>query len=846
MPRTLPTAVNTNITRRDGMQAYRVITITPPTGSAVSYSDRDITAPVTAAGKVLSWGSSSISLRDGAVSGYSNLSVTIADPTNALGTLFAAHRGGVNRFAAEVILYFPEYDESVTEFVGKIGSANLAIDDGAWEIEIEDHAKQADIDIGIRVTKDTFTGLTCVKNDDIVPVAYGAPVYRVPLPLIDGPGESLLASKITICSDTFTIASTATDAGFSAGTIQIAVGMPGDYEIFTGSFTGATFTITARSRVVVEGESAGVYAEAGDTYLTVPAVDVDPTNYRGFLVVVPDIDCSGRVITEWFATGSNYAILKQPDGVTFPSGGGWTYKIIGGPMPVWPVGVGVWELGDYVYALNATPTSGLTRVEGLVASQARNSAFDEQTFAEIDSGNYTYTANNTAYNSAIGRDPGDPGIATVTIDTSPVQLGFIDGKVYGTFSTSITNPIAAIADLAFNAQLGGLSTSLKDTTAFTAAEAAITKSVAFARTQVFKLDAIIADIAQQSTAAIIWDQGKMLPVVLSAEPGGSGTIFNQDNIEGRSLTIREMELKEIANRVEGSFRFTIPGNERRVIRQSDTAIADFGENMKALDVWAYQTANDVAEAAGFWVAYRLNEQREYRFTTFLEGVALRPGDDIRVAWTAGASTTLLATSNARVQSIQRGESNAGKHAFTITARGPVTTYAVVAVSPSGNCDEIESPVLPPPPESDLIAGSYGLNWDRATEFQRPTDSPATAGSIGSGGSLSTGDVIHLSIFGRPTSGDVDLDVNADSTTETVTLNYNTTAAAAQTAFEGHSSIGSGFVIVKGGPWPHVSLEVLIDESIAVVYPLSISGNTLAADVDDPCTPEPKMRRATIL
>lgn len=72
---------------------------------------------------------------------------------------------------------------------------------------------------------------------------------------------------------------------------------------------------------------------------------------------------------------------------------------------------------------------------------------------------------------------------------------------------------------------------------------------------------------------------------------------------------------------------------------------------------------------------------------------------------------------------------------------------------------------------------------------------------------SRNEIWKLKVTGTPTGGSFDIDVTVHSVTETVTLNYDDTAAEVETAFEGHSEIGSGQVQCSGGPFPGAEIVV---------------------------------------
>jgi hypothetical protein len=78
---------------------------------------------------------------------------------------------------------------------------------------------------------------------------------------------------------------------------------------------------------------------------------------------------------------------------------------------------------------------------------------------------------------------------------------------------------------------------------------------------------------------------------------------------------------------------------------------------------------------------------------------------------------------------------------------------------------------------------------------------------GRSGCANRNEVWKLKLTGTPTGGDFSLDVTVNSVTETITLNYDDTATEAETAFEGHSEIGSGQVNCTGGPFPGSEIAV---------------------------------------
>lgn len=99
---------------------------------------------------------------------------------------------------------------------------------------------------------------------------------------------------------------------------------------------------------------------------------------------------------------------------------------------------------------------------------------------------------------------------------------------------------------------------------------------------------------------------------------------------------------------------------------------------------------------------------------------------------------------------------------------------------------------------------------------------------------------ELSIAGNPVAGTFEWRYQIETTNDDLEFDFDSTAAEAQTVFEGHSAISVGQVEVVGGPLPHVALYVSFIDIAVTATPVLI-GNLLSQDVDDPFDPQPKLR-----
>ena len=83
-----------------------------------------------------------------------------------------------------------------------------------------------------------------------------------------------------------------------------------------------------------------------------------------------------------------------------------------------------------------------------------------------------------------------------------------------------------------------------------------------------------------------------------------------------------------------------------------------------------------------------------------------------------------------------------------------------------------------------------------------------------GGSCPAQNAIHaLHVFGGPTGGTFTLSLTVSST-DTITMNWDDTAAEVKTAFETHTDITSGDVTVTGGPFPDTSMIIEFTGTLA--------------------------------
>jgi hypothetical protein len=76
------------------------------------------------------------------------------------------------------------------------------------------------------------------------------------------------------------------------------------------------------------------------------------------------------------------------------------------------------------------------------------------------------------------------------------------------------------------------------------------------------------------------------------------------------------------------------------------------------------------------------------------------------------------------------------------------------------------------------------------------------------------EIWKLKVTGDPTGGTFDIDVIIDGTQETVTIDYNASAASVKTAFATHSELVSTDLDTAGGPFPGTEITVEFIDNFA--------------------------------
>lgn len=129
------------------------------------------------------------------------------------------------------------------------------------------------------------------------------------------------------------------------------------------------------------------------------------------------------------------------------------------------------------------------------------------------------------------------------------------------------------------------------------------------------------------------------------------------------------------------------------------------------------------------------------------------------------------------------------------------------------------------PNDDLVEGPSRA--PKGEDLSRP----GGGGGSGGTGCTATNEVIQFVIGGSPTGGTWDLELSVSgASAETLTFNWDDTAAEVQTELLTHTGIASGDVSCTGGPFPDAAISV------------EFTGDLAATDV---CSTQPEWDFASL-
>jgi len=697
------------------------------------YAEEALTSPVIAEGRILKFGQSSLEMRGGRIDQQASMPIKISDVDGVIRGLMNTSPGVQSKNAFVYLFYegttWP--DDAVTIFGGVLTTPmSWRENDPAWDLVIRGFEQHFNRDLGFVMNRIDFPEVDCSQCEgEIIPIAYGRPVRRVPACVIDRPGQGYLIQTLPFCGSNQELCLNVTCAqgGFDCGpTITVIVGWPTFWEAITGFFTGPDdncLTITGRGSVLAAGNIVGFFGSGGIQYIMIEGSDLpdytepppDAESRVGHPICFQEQDGSFKMlmVSMWTFRGDNIVVIEKGD-LDVVTGSGWKIGRWPGIVPHWPPGTPVGEKGDWTYAINFYPIESVERVEARASVQQPGGG-SGYVWAQYNRSFYSVNVDDKSFNGVLGRGALEPGIATVTTAFAPTQAGFEEENVWVTMNginevvggPAIENPAMVMLDIITKKYLGGILPPFVRDSSFLTAALEIPTRFAFALLERTELHNVISDLATQATLIYFWDQGKAqvkkLEIVL--EVADSVITITESNREMGSFVMEEIDVKQFTTEMEGRFKLAIPSPQIKLARKSSDAIIAYGNKRDELDLWAYQAASSVAFVTEFYLSFRLHNNRTLKCTTFLNGLQLQPGDTITWDIKDGESNQIINVLG-RVRSVSHHPGNPERgemERIDLSADVRLFSFQIqVNVPADDTCDQV----------AGLFFGSAGPNFQK--------------------------------------------------------------------------------------------------------------------------------------
>ena len=714
MVRVLTAATAAEAAKATGAFPRRILEVQFPAPTGTKYfSGEALTTPVVAEGRIKGLGEISIMGEPGKGGSLSSMTIELADEDQFFKNLQET-KPGIQDVDSFLWLWFEgtSWDtDKVLDFGGVLTAPmNWNENRASFSFTMKGFEHKFDRELGRLATQAIFPEIDCSQNEnDLIPICYGCPVFRVPAILIDRPGQASLNVKFLATDVSLTINSTALAAGFTTGTsINLAIGVGNRWERVTGSFASGSstvFNITSRGSIDASGTIPGFFGSGGFQFILIPRADVtNPDNSRAgnALHVQNGGVWKTLVCSHWTQQGANQAVAIKGD-LTLVTGDNYKLGSIPGHIADWSPGTSVAEFGTFTYVCNYLPTQSINRVEARTQVDVGGGS-QSVVWLEINNAHYTVDNDNRTWNIALGRTANDPGVATVTLNFTPKQLGIADETVFVTMDATVDvgagpspagsfgqeavcNPADVIEHILTNGFLGNVPTARVNAASFATAATKISTKFSFAiLDSKAKLNEIISDLAYQAHSILFWDEGKATMKALERPLTGSTSTFTRsDYTMIEKLSIEDMDIKNYTTELIAKFRPSVTSDELVLVRESTDGITDFGIKRDEIALWAYQFPTSVALATEFWLEYFLETNRRVTFTTWLNALKIQPGDIITLDIDDGAGNVIFNSVLAQVISVRKQPGNLREgrmERITLTCDLKLYDYTVSVTAPT--------------------------------------------------------------------------------------------------------------------------------------------------------------------
>jgi len=586
---------------------------------------------------------------------------------NALGAGIHRMRIGVFHFWRGAGLTWPA--DRVTLIDGVCTGIEFNCAAQVWTIKVRSWEARHWKEIGVKASRQVFPEMPCDEEGRaIVPLVYGNPCRRVPGVLIDRPGHTWLASPLEWTDTSATIVGNAPARKFPLDTtINVYVGQPGNTEKLTGSFSSSApsvFNITDRSSWYAQGEAntdtgALVIANGNNSSLHAIALPYEDGSGNELIPGGATADLAGHMVaiksgstwynlmaTMWHPT-TRYVVVAFKGNLPMSSSGStfyaWRFSQYPGFLVRWPVGAEMVEGSPWVYAVNSTQSYSVERVEAVRQENQEGRAYTgdvkKQLWFTYDASAYSVNLNNTTYNSAIGREPSDPGITTVAVDPPPHALN-MDPGVWVTLKGAIDadsqlpaeTPDTVLRHLLRDVTAAQIPAEFVDDQSLVDAQAKLATTgrqlrIAFAVRESQQVWEIAQQVAAQSTCQIDIVDGKVTLTALEQRGTATSSLVDStDSTVAPGRTHSEQDAEQWPAKAIGRIE-RFPGDPNPdIVMGVEDAWTTYGPYERKFNWSAFQLGSQGKLVQDFWQKWLLEKHSVESQLRFVDAFEMVPGD----------------------------------------------------------------------------------------------------------------------------------------------------------------------------------------------------------------------------
>ncbi len=542
------------------------------------------------------------------VSGYESVKIGLSDLDK---TFLGLLSGGVLEGAAAVMLQ---------SFNGLVAGEEFTVFSGIVKENSEWHERRLELRLEgyesifnkkqllRQASREIFPGILPDDEGRTLPLCFGRP-REVKAVRVKAVPKTTLVTKLGSNETEFYVADA---SSFPACEITLNVG----YERITGSFSGNRFTVTDRGMEVDSGNFTGRTGNV--TVVKVSGLSGGAGGrYAGLYIKLINGSFTSQVrIIDSAADGVLY--LQS----TFIDEGGFYYqpletdvaRIYSKAVMQYPgAKVSLADESEY-YLVNDGPVDSVLLVEGKTKNglvripQSRYEVIvsDEELFPDLG----RPAALIKLYSLPTQINSADYNLAAFTSDDIYVTL--VAEDVEG-------NPVDIIRSLLVTE--GGIAEALLDEDSFTDARVECAEiSMSFALTSGRTVAALLSDLCFQARLSLLWQRGKFYLHPLHDGIGASLRTLSSDEII--SLTASDEPVADPIDGIEVSY------SGGTVCLYRDNSVRS---NVKKLDLWAYESYQQVRAQAEWWLRRLSNPWRRVRVQTYLPAADLERYDVLELA-----------------------------------------------------------------------------------------------------------------------------------------------------------------------------------------------------------------------